>query len=151
MSLVSRFMLAGVAFLLLAFITPHRAHAEKPPQVYQIYLVREGDTLVRVAKQFGVSARAIRAANELSRRARIRPGQRLKIPVKRGPRAALSCDGWHRVGRGESIARIARACQVSARALRAANDLRPGQRLRPGQMLRIPGRQPHAYLPLPTQ
>jgi LysM repeat protein len=49
----------------------------------QSYTVKSGDTLIRIANQFGVTVKAIRSANNLTTD-RIRVGQHLKIPVKVG-------------------------------------------------------------------
>ena len=46
-----------------------------------IYLVKPGDNLSKIAKKFGVSAKALRAANNM-RSDRILPKQRLTIPAK---------------------------------------------------------------------
>lgn len=48
---------------------------------YQIYSVKSGDTLSRIAGQFGTTVRAIRSANNLTID-RITVGQKLKIPTK---------------------------------------------------------------------
>ncbi len=139
----------GAALLILTLFSSPQARAEAPPRIYQIYLVRKGDTLAGVAKRFGVSVRAIRKANGL-RSSRIRPGRRLKIPVRKAPRTNAACGREYRVRQGDDIRRIARRCGIAARALRLVNDLRPGQRLRPGQILRIPATSQHTYLPPPT-
>ncbi len=47
----------------------------------QIYTVKSGDSLIKIAGQFGTTAKAIQAANNL-KTDRIRVGQTLKIPVK---------------------------------------------------------------------
>ena len=44
------------------------------------HTVRSGDTLTGVAKRYGVSLRALSSANGISTSARIRIGQRLRIP-----------------------------------------------------------------------
>lgn len=53
----------------------------------QTYKVKSGDSLTKIAGQFGVSVKALRAANGL-RTDRIRVGQVLKIPVKSGSNGA---------------------------------------------------------------
>lgn len=45
------------------------------------YTVRSGDTLMKIAKQYGTTYKAIKAANGLTTD-RIRVGQKLRIPVK---------------------------------------------------------------------
>ena len=48
-----------------------------------LYTVRSGDTLMRIAKQHGVTVKALRSANSL-RTDQIKVGQKLKIPAKNG-------------------------------------------------------------------
>ena len=52
------------------------------------YSARKGDTLLRVARKFGVSRSEVAEANNLSIRARLRPGQDLIIP--RAPATLLA-------------------------------------------------------------
>jgi LysM repeat protein len=47
----------------------------------EIYVVKSGDTLTRIAKRYGITARAIQSENSLST-TRITVGQKLKIPAK---------------------------------------------------------------------
>jgi LysM repeat protein len=47
------------------------------------YTVKSGDTLIKIANQFGVTVKAIRTENSLTTD-KIRVGQHLKIPVKAG-------------------------------------------------------------------
>lgn len=69
------------------------------------YVVRQGDTLSSIAKKFGLSIDTLIWANDLSLKATLRPGQKLKIPP---------VDGIvHRVGRGETVYSIAKKYQVN--------------------------------------
>jgi LysM repeat protein len=47
----------------------------------QVYVVKSGDSLIKIAGQFGVKVKALRAANTL-KSDKIRVGQKLKIPAK---------------------------------------------------------------------
>lgn len=47
----------------------------------EIYIVKSGDTLSKIAKRYGTTIRAIESANGLST-ARIKVGEKLKIPAK---------------------------------------------------------------------
>jgi len=47
----------------------------------QLYTVKSGDTLIRIARQFGTTQKAISSANHLKTTS-IKVGQKLKIPVK---------------------------------------------------------------------
>src|SRR5690606_31169302 len=44
------------------------------------YTVKSGDTLYGIARQHGVSLEALQAANGMTGRSSIRPGQKLKLP-----------------------------------------------------------------------
>jgi hypothetical protein len=50
---------------------------------YSVHRVRRGETLSGVARRYGTSISAIQRANAMGRRAAIRIGERLRIPVKR--------------------------------------------------------------------
>jgi peptidoglycan endopeptidase LytE len=52
----------------------------------QIYTVKSGDSLTKIASEFGVTVKAIRSANSLTTD-KIVVGQKLKIPVKTAPTA----------------------------------------------------------------
>ena len=55
------------------------------------YVAAQGDSVEDVAERFGVTSKALRAENGLSRNARIRPGQKLRLPAgyrDRGPARA---------------------------------------------------------------
>ena len=59
-----------------------------PRTTAKAYVAAPGDSVDDVAKRFGVTSRALRAENGLSRSARIRPGQKLRLPAgyrDRGP------------------------------------------------------------------
>ena len=47
----------------------------------EIYKVKSGDTLTKIAKQYGLSVKAIESENNLST-TKIKVGNKLKIPVK---------------------------------------------------------------------
>lgn len=45
------------------------------------YVVREGDTVAQIAKDFMVSAASLRRANNMAPDAEVRAGQRILIPT----------------------------------------------------------------------
>jgi LysM repeat protein len=57
--------------------------APDPPRPrYAVHRIRRGETLTAIARRYGTSVSALRAANRLGRRSIIRAGQRLRIPVE---------------------------------------------------------------------
>lgn len=63
--------------------TRSRAPATKipAPPVQQTHVVRRGESAYGVAARYGVKVQALLAVNDLNRKAIIKPGQRLRIPV----------------------------------------------------------------------
>jgi LysM repeat protein len=55
--------------------------ATEGPEGQQVYTVKSNDTLTKIAHQFGLKVKALRAANQL-KSDKIRVGQKLKIPAK---------------------------------------------------------------------
>lgn len=49
-------------------------------EAFKIHIVRRGDTLIEIARRYGVSLGALTAHNQLSRRAKVLVGARLEIP-----------------------------------------------------------------------
>lgn len=122
------------------------------------YVVKKGDSLERIARRNGCSARALCKANGLKSTAVIHPGQRLKLPGRPAPAAQLAAapatttksptvsqtarvsgSGTHKVSQGETFSSISRKHRIPLATLLAANpDVKPTQ-LRPGQTLRLSG------------
>jgi LysM repeat protein len=46
-----------------------------------VYVVQRGDTLLEIALRHGVKLSTLLRANQLSERAIIKPGQRIRVPV----------------------------------------------------------------------
>ncbi|MBX3269030.1 MAG: LysM peptidoglycan-binding domain-containing protein [Sandaracinaceae bacterium] len=101
------------------------------------YVVRPGDSLLRIARRHGVTVEALQEANRL-RSTRVREGAQLTIPGPPGRgRWADGRGRRHRVREGDTLTRIARRYRVSVDDIRAANRMQ-GHSLRPGAELLIP-------------
>ena len=110
------------------------------------YVVQSNDTLWDIARAFGVSVDALCAANGLTKRSVIQPGQRLELPTgASSPTASQSARGgsgpWsgtYTVRPGDTLSGIASRHRVSVQELRRANGL-SSSRIYPGNTLSVPG------------
>ena len=110
------------------------------------HVVQPGETLFRIALNYGITVEALRAANGIVGNT-IYAGQVLVIPDQVGqadvPRidqvAVSSTSSTHIVQRGENLYRIGLRYGVSVSALQAANNL-VGNVIHVGQQLIIPAR-----------
>ncbi|CAM4042782.1 N-acetylmuramoyl-L-alanine amidase [Vibrio neonatus] len=98
------------------------------------HVVRSGEYLGKIAKQYKVSVAAIQRENKL-KSSKVHVGQKLKITVavKDAPIRK------HKVQRGEFLGKIASKYGVSVSSIRSANKLRSDE-LAIGQVLIIPNR-----------
>jgi uncharacterized protein YcbK (DUF882 family) len=94
----------------------------------QQHVVRIGQSLGLIAKQYGTSVTSLAAVNSLKPDGILREGQVLKVPGS----------GSIEVSAGQSLSKIARDYHVSVTALAAANGLDREATLQLGQKLRLP-------------
>jgi murein DD-endopeptidase MepM/ murein hydrolase activator NlpD len=99
----------------------------------ETYLVKEGDTLGTIARDYGVNVGTILWANNLTERQYIRPGDSLKILPVSGVLAT--------VRKGETLNSIAQKYGGDADEIMRQNDLADGQ-VKAGMALVIPGGEP---------
>ncbi|MCA9371061.1 MAG: peptidoglycan DD-metalloendopeptidase family protein [Candidatus Peregrinibacteria bacterium] len=98
-----------------------------------IHLVKEGDSLERLARWYKVSVETIQWANHLSPGETITPGDELLI---------LPVDGVvHAVARGQTLSRIAQLYDIDMRNIMDQNELK-SEFIMAGQQLIIPGGKP---------
>lgn len=97
-----------------------------------VYTVKQGDSLFKIAQQYGTTVDAIKRANGLTSNT-IVPGQRLTVPSG----ATAASTRIHVVKAGESLFTIGRLYGVTAQEIMQANAL-SSTTLQVGQTLRIP-------------
>lgn len=98
-----------------------------------VHTVREGESLERIARRYGVSVDTLRWANALEEETVLRPGDELLI---------LPVDGvLHTVSRGQTLTRIAELYGVPAEDITEQNRLE-GDFIVADQELIIPGGKP---------
>ncbi|MCL2068208.1 MAG: M23 family metallopeptidase [Treponema sp.] len=94
------------------------------------YRVQRGDSVSKIAGQFGISMGAVITSNSLSNAHRLREGQALRIP---------NMDGIaYTVKSGDNISSIAKANNVPQNVILDVNDIR-SDILRAGEIIFLPG------------
>jgi LysM repeat protein len=107
-----------------------------------VYVVRAGDTLIRIAARYGLTATQLATANGLRWNAWVYVGQRLRIPGTASTPSApaqTTSGGTYTVRPGDTLIGIAARHGVSVSQLAVANGLRANAWVYVGQRLRIPG------------
>ncbi|MCE9621703.1 MAG: LysM peptidoglycan-binding domain-containing protein [Actinomycetia bacterium] len=118
------------------------AHAPAQPTT-QVYTVKPGDYLSGIATKLQVSLDALLAANGLTKKSVIHPGDQLVVPaggVLPGtpPPPPAVTGGLYTVKPGDYFKRIAAALGVSMDALLAANNMKKTTVIHPGDQLQVP-------------
>ncbi len=106
-----------------------------------VYTVRQGDSLWKIARAFGLDVQTLRRANNLGPRAsRIRPGQKLRIPgsEKSSKRMIAKRRANYTVRKGDTLWDLSRRFGVSVQTLLVANGLGNPKSLHQGDKLYIP-------------
>lgn len=118
-------------------VQPHLEEESAPPTRTRVeeYVVAEGDTLGSIARNFGLRTETLLAANGLTARSLIRPGQVLRI---------LPVDGIiYKVKSGDTISKIAKTYGSDVEKILEMNGLSDGATLAKGDDLILPdGRLP---------
>ena len=118
-----------------------------------VYVVKSGDSLSKIAAAHGVKAAELKEHNQIADVNKIRIGQKLILPdyakasksqpaeksaAKAAPKASVSGDAYV-VKPGDSLSKIAAAHGVKTKDLMAANGITDANKIRAGQKLAIPG------------
>jgi|GEM_PF-1058961 len=131
---------------------PARSASRPAESTSRTHTVEEGETVRGLARVYEVSAESIREANDLgAEQNTLRAGRTLRIPRASSsastparsttgtPARSTASTRTHTVEEGETVRGLARVYEVSADAIREANDLdADANTLRAGRTLRIP-------------
>lgn len=130
-------------------VPPARTEVADEAPGDDVYFVRRGDNLDRIAKRFGTSVREIARANGISDINFIDVGQALKIPgvedvgqASAAPKVRAVQPGneqVHTVVRGDTLSRLAKRFGTTVSAIASMNGISNPNRLRVGQKLKMPG------------
>lgn len=103
----------------------------------QTYRVQRGDSFYLIARNFGVSVRALMNANPTIAAGRLLVGDILCIPTNEGRSCPVGSSAYT-VAQGQSVVDVMLASNVSMRALREYNEDIRLTALRPGDVLCVP-------------
>ena len=131
MSRFTRVVVAAILSTATISLTVSTAHASPPA----VYVVKEGDSLGRIAQKLGVALPDLLNANSMTVNSLILPGQQLVVP--QNPSSASSA-GTYTVKAGDSLSMIASRSKVSLAALLAANGMTASSLIMPGMTLTLP-------------
>ena len=123
------------------------------------YVVVKGDTLSKIAKKFGVTLKAIEAANPGVEPTKLKVGQKLSIPAPAAsptapaptgmvPGSATGGEEIYTVKSGDTLSKIAKAHGTTVKAIESENNLSTTQ-IKVGQKLKIPAKA-EAAAPAPA-
>jgi len=102
------------------------------------HAVQKDDTLLGIARKYGVPMAAIQLRNGMGDSTVVQVGQMLSIPSQAGWEESSAFWVVHVVREGETLVGIARAYGLKAERLKVANDLADADLIRVGQELVLP-------------
>jgi murein DD-endopeptidase MepM/ murein hydrolase activator NlpD len=139
------FLLAGMLWL------PASVVAQQIDSGVTIHVVQRGETLYRIALQYGVTVDELASLNGLADPSSIQVGQRLLVPVNGSPAPQLP--QTHVVQPGETLRSIAELYGLTVEGLAAQNTINDPNTIYVGQVLTINAGEPPAATatPSPTQ
>ncbi len=104
----------------------------------EAYVVRKGDSLWMIARQFGTTTKAIKSLNNLTK-SNLSIGQVLKIPGASASTRAMNTKSY-KVRKGDSAYVIAEKHQMNLSEFLTLNHLTPRSTIYPGQALLVKAR-----------
>jgi LysM repeat protein len=141
-------------------VTPHETPKPAATPAHVTHIVKEGDTLVKIAIAYNAAVPDIVSSNRLKSPSDIRPGQALTIPGGKQPQKSATTNearlaqaaaqkntpapADHKstktyvVKKGDSPMRIAREHGVSYEELMKVNSIKDPKKIQTGQVLKLP-------------
>lgn len=113
------------------------SRSRKPSSV-KYYVVQRGDTLIGIAKRFGVSVSELRRLNGLKKRSFLKIGQKLSLKNKSSSSELSKARKFHVVRRGENLLTIAKRYKVSIAKIVRENKINNRSKIFVGSRLVIP-------------
>jgi len=109
---------------------------ESIKNIYKIHIVKSGENLSVIGKEYGVAYHLIKDFNHLKSN-RLKLKQKLVIPIaKNSHKRVIHSSNYYMVRRGDSLESIAKAHKISVHNLRAQNHIR-GSLIKVGDRLKL--------------
>lgn len=103
------------------------------------HVVKEGETLWRIATSYHLTVDELRTANDLAEGDVLQVGAKLQIPGEPEPRPSAGRPALYQVNPGDNLYRIAERFGLTVEALADCNQIETGTILQIGQKLKLPG------------
>ena len=136
-------LLAGMLLWL-----PASSVAQDTNNQVTVHVVQRGETLFRIAQQYGLTVESVATFNSIADPTNIQVGQRLLIPLAGATQSELPAT--HVVQAGETLKSIATLYGLSIEDLAARNNLTDVNRIYVGQILNISSTVILTPSPIPT-
>jgi LysM repeat protein len=125
-------------------LIPQNTVTSSPEGVATEHTIVKNDTFATLATKYGVSVKAIQAANPNLNPTKLKIGDKVKIPAKTATMAgngttanATDAGGLYTVKSGDTLSKIASAHRTTVKELQKLNNLSTTQ-IRVGQKLKVP-------------
>lgn len=100
------------------------------------YTVKSGDSLSRLAWQFGLPLKTLAFLNGIDPKKAIKIGEKIKIPISKEILNSR-LKGKYRVKKGDTLEKIAKTFNVEIKKLKSFNKLK-NQKIKKGMVLKLP-------------
>jgi len=104
---------------------------------YAVYRVKKGDSLIGIAKRFGVETEILMEINKLHKDTLLKEGQKLHIPLSQEDVDAID-NATYIVKKGDTLSKIAKYFHVKIKDLKKYNKIRRKSVIHVGQVLVLP-------------
>ncbi len=115
---------------------PEEKQVEPNPE-YAVYVVKKGDSLIGIAKRFGVKTSILIEINKLHEDTALKAGQKLHIPIPQEDLDAID-NATYIVKKGDTLSKIAKHFNVKVKDLKKYNKIRKKSVIHIGQVLILP-------------
>jgi len=125
--------------------TDEKSPSQASPLVKRVYIVKEGDTLEKIAKKYNTTIGVLLKLNKMKLQESLYVGRKLKLPYTETrtaevekPAGKKSKANVYRVKKGDTLDKIAIRCNTSVSELRRLNKIKHADLLYVDQKLRLP-------------